>query len=146
LGLVIFVLPYQNLCQKPLEIRNTLQIQRHFSSFFFVFPRFFLILRTNAHAHTPKTPKTSNKTVKTDRFLINHLYTWRNPSKMRESRLGKQYGDGYILRIKVPWAGRCNAAATTQGLIPYLLGIGMPGDLAIELGVECDVARISNGF
>jgi hypothetical protein len=59
---VILVLPYQIIYQKPLEIRNTLQIQRHFSSFFFVFLRFLLILRTNAHAQPQKTPTNNQKT------------------------------------------------------------------------------------
>jgi hypothetical protein len=90
LGLVILVLPYQNLCQKPSEIRATSQIQRHFSSFFFVFLRFLLILRTNSHAKPQKTPQPSNKTAKTDRFFNKPPIPLENILKNEKITMGSQ--------------------------------------------------------
>jgi hypothetical protein len=52
------------------------------ASLFFVFLRFLLILRTGAHAHTKKTPKTSNKTVRMHHFFDNTHIPWRISSNM----------------------------------------------------------------
>jgi len=61
---VIFVSTSQKLYQKPLEIREISKIPRNFCSFFFVFLRFLLILRTNAHEFARSNPKNTQKQAK----------------------------------------------------------------------------------
>jgi hypothetical protein len=72
-----------NYCQKPLKMcttsnipRNSSSFSAHFSSFFLVFSRFLLILRTNAHARTQKHPCNDQKLQQTPCFL-EHDYIWQ---------------------------------------------------------------------